>query len=250
MRKQVRRELAIMLEIFEQRCVDQRVIAQRYFEGKDSTARSALWRMRAAGQIEVVSRRKKGSGATAWCLTEHGVERLVEERLIAGAGRYQPGLSPERVAHQLATNKIGNLLGIRLTHEHELVLPDALRERSRTLPDAMFETDTGKRVYLETDTGNYRAERFREKIGALSGVLCPSCELWIVTPSPTRRQAMLQEVGEHRHVSWFSFDDVLTHRLPDEAYRPGCPARSAAEMLEFVAKTAKSASLQANTMIA
>jgi hypothetical protein len=244
MRRQVERELAVMLEVFEQRCVDQRVIAERYFGGHASTTRSALSRMRVAGDLTVVTRRHKGSGATAWCLTEQGVARLKAEGLVTGPVRYQAGLSPERVAHQLAMNKVGDLLGIALTHEHQLVMPDGMRERSRTLPDAMFETDEGKRVYLEMDTGNYRADRFREKIAGLRGALCGSCELWIVTPDDGRRRAMLAEVGEYKFVSWFCFSDVVSHALPDDAYRPARPAKSAAEVIAYVEETAKSVSRQ------
>lgn len=220
MRKRVDREIAILHEVFSQRCVDQVELKRRWFNDNASSARAGLCRMAEAGDLTRASRKQRHTGKTTWSVTEQGLGRLQALGLAPKKFRYSTVVPEDRVDHQCSMNAVGILLDIWLTHEHLLVVPDVIREKSRTLPDAMFETTGGKRIYFEMDQGNYRAERFQEKINGIRPALGPRCELWMVVPNDQRRSEMLAEVGPNECVYWYTSAEIIGRELPAEIDTP------------------------------
>lgn len=164
----------------------------------------------------------------AYTLTPRGVAAL-RRRSLAGSvlrGRSVKGdLDEAAIPHQLAVNRVGELLGTALRPDHLIELVGDRRHR----PDATYQArpdSTGRRtVMLEVDLGHYSRQRILGKLSTFladpdaAGVLfaCPTDEraAWIAR---TLRAAHGDRIMDRVQV--LTFTQIQEGRLLRDALRP------------------------------
>jgi len=157
---------------------------------------------------------------------------VVRDRCLAGehlrGRRWNPILRSSSIAHQIATNRVGDILGTQIAPEH--LQPAASASEARNRPDAIYlahGNGRGMRVLVEVDLGHYSRRRLQDKIAAFhdrsdAGALIFVC--------PPERQAYLEWVagiqyhGEGDLRNWpirvFTFDELKHPDTLPERLRP------------------------------
>lgn len=235
------RDMTILEELLHLRADTLGALHHRHWRaGSDrDSARHRLSRLAAWGYIDkhpiqqppgaLVHPGDTSSGwVTVYTLTPRGVAAL-RRRSFAGsllrARSIKGDIDEAAIPHQLAVNRIGELLATTLTLDHLLDLSGDRRHR----PDATYRSspDASGRcsVMLEVDLGHYSRQRILGKLRTFladpdaKGVLfaCPteSRAAWI---AETLRDAHGERIMDRVQV--LTFDEIKQGRLLRDALRP------------------------------
>ncbi|MEI2700853.1 MAG: replication-relaxation family protein [Baekduia sp.] len=234
------RDLQILEELVNRKAETLDALHQRFWTDKSrETARNRLTRLAAWGFIDkhalqhqhdrLLPEGKADNGwVTAYTLTPRGTAALRLRTLSGSAlrGRSIKGdIDEAAIPHQLAVNRVADLLGTTLIAEHLIELSGDRRHR----PDATYTAtpdETGRStVMLEIDLGHYSRKRILGKLATFladsdaKGVLfaCPTQEraAWVAR---TLRQARGDRIMDRVQV--LSFHQIREGRLLRDDLRP------------------------------
>jgi hypothetical protein len=235
------RDLQILEELMNRRTESLGVLHDRFWAPGTSrdSARHRLTRLAAWGFIDKHALQHAHAGllhptdndkgwVTVYTLTPKGVASL-KRRSLAGSvlrGRSIKGdIDEAAIPHQLAVNRVADLLGTPLIAEHLIEFQGDRRHR----PDATYiatPDESGRStVMLEIDLGHYSRKRILGKVGTFladpdaKGVLfaCPTDErtAWIAR---TLREAYGDRIMDR--VQALSFRQIREGRLLGEDLKP------------------------------
>jgi len=235
------RDVQILEELLNRRAESLGVLHDRFWApgtNRDS-ARHRLTRLAAWGFIDKHALQHAHAGllhptdndngwVTVYTLTPRGVAAL-KRRSLAGSvlrGRSTKGdIDEAAIPHQLAVNRVADLLGTPLVAEHLLEFQGDRRHR----PDGIYTTEPDKSgrstVMLEIDLGHYSRKRIIGKVSTFLAdpdakrvlFACPTGErtAWIAR---TLREAYGDRIMDRVQV--LSFHQIREGRLLSDAIRP------------------------------
>lgn len=253
------RDLQILEELMNRRTESLGVLHDRFWAPGTNreSARHRLTRLAAWGFIDKHALQHAHAGllhptdhdngwVTVYTLTPKGVASL-ERRSLAGSvlrGRSIKGdIDEAAIPHQLAVNRVADLLGTPLIAEHLIELQGDRRHR----PDATYTAapdETGRStVMLEIDLGHYSRKRILGKLTTFladpdaKGVLfaCPTQDraAWV---AHTLREARGDRIMDRVQV--LSFYQIQEGRLLGEHLRPHQPIVEYPDINELLPRAA------------
>lgn len=253
------RDLQILEELMNRRTESLGVLHDRFWAPGTNreSARHRLTRLAAWGFIDKHALQHAHAGllhptdhdngwVTVYTLTPKGVASL-KRRSLAGSvlrGRSIKGdIDEAAIPHQLAVNRVADLLGTPLIAEHLIELQGDRRHR----PDATYTAapdETGRStVMLEIDLGHYSRKRILGKLTTFladpdaKGVLfaCPTQDraAWV---AHTLREARGDRIMDRVQV--LSFYQIQEGRLLGEHLRPHQPIVEYPDINELLPRAA------------
>lgn len=254
-----KRDLRILEELINRKAETLAVLHQRFWDDgtRKDTARYRLDRLASWGFIDkhglqhhhgsLLPDDQHDTGwVTAYTLTAKGTAAL-RRRSLAGStlrGRsVRRDIDETAIPHQLAVNRVADLLGTTLIAEHLIELQGDRRHR----PDATYTAapdQTGRStVMLEIDLGHYSRKRILGKLQTFladpdaKGVLfaCPTQEraAWVAR---TLREAHGDRIMDR--VQALSFAQVREGRLLRDDLKPNNPDRKYPDIDDLFSKAA------------
>jgi hypothetical protein len=171
-----RRDVAIMELLVERRAETLDELATRFFaERSRKRAQNRLGTLAGAGYLQCTKLAvpSLAEPQNIYTLGPKG-KRALELRSSAALElfrdrRFNPSLRTASLPHQIVTNRVADVLGMRMTPEH--LLEDRRDRESRAVrPDGVYlagrPDDWQRQVWVEVDLGHYSRKRIEDKVRA------------------------------------------------------------------------------------